>query len=264
MSLPWGRDLPVILATDLDGTFLHGTAAEMQVGYDFIRTHRAHIGLLYVTGRELERVLPLAADPEVPWPDHIICDVGTIAVDGLSLKPFSELTAWVQEAWGGSNDRVRALLDGEIGIRIQPVDPAFRVSYFYEPKRMMASTIDRIVDAGFDCLLSDERYLDVLPRGINKGSMLVRLLDLLALPRNRVVVCGDTLNDLSLFETGLTGVVVGNAEPRLVDAVAGLDSVYCSRAPGIAGILEGWSRWHRAGMLPDHPMYGAITPDRPA
>lgn len=257
------RDLPLILATDLDGTFLHGTAAELKAGYDFIRRHRAHIGLLYVTGRELERIGPLAADPEIPWPDHIICDVGTIAVDGLTLEPFSELTAWVEEAWGGSNNRVRALLDGEIGIRIQPVEPAFRVSYFYEPNRLMRSTVERIVKAGFDCLLSDERYLDVMPRGINKGSMLLRLLDLLAVPRDRVVVCGDTLNDLSLFETRLTGVVVGNAEPKLLDAVAGLDTVYCSRAPGIAGIMEGLCQWHRAGMLLDHPMYRATVAERP-
>jgi HAD superfamily hydrolase (TIGR01484 family) len=258
------RDLPLILATDLDGTFLHGTAAERRAGYDFIRTHRADIGLLYVTGRELERVVSLAADPEVPWPDHIICDVGTMAVDGQTLAPFSELAAWVDETWGDANDRIRTLLEGEIGIRVQPVTPAYRVSYYYEPHRLMSSTVDRIIAAGFDCLISDGRYLDVMPRGINKGTMLLRLLDLLALPGDRVVVCGDTLNDLSLFDTGLTGIVVGNAEPKLLDAVAGLDSVYRSRATGIAGIVEGLRHWHRLGRLPDHPMYCAITVDRQA
>lgn len=257
-------ELPLILATDLDGTFLHGSAAERRAGYGFIRRHREHIGLLYVTGRELERVQALAEDPEVPWPDHIICDVGTVAVNGRTLAPFPELLGWVEERWGGANERVRALLAGETGIRLQPVAPPYRVSYYYEPRELSHATVDRIRAAGFDCLLSDERYLDVMPRGVNKGSMLLRLLDLLGLPPERVVVCGDTLNDLSLFETGLAGVVVGNAEPKLRDAVVGLETVYCSGAPGVAGIIEGMRHWHRAGVLPDHTMYRVIAGEDPA
>lgn len=255
-------DLPLILATDLDGTFLHGSDADKAFGYGLLRRHRDTVGLLYVTGRELERVTPLCADPSLPRPDHIIADVGTVAVDGATFEPFRSLQAWVEARWGDANGRVRALLAEEAGLTLQPVTPAWRVSYYYDPDHLNPATIDRIVAAGFDCLLSDERYLDVLPPGVAKGSMLLRLLDHLAVPRDTVVVCGDTLNDLSLFRTGLLGIVVGNAEAKLLDAVADRETVYCSAAPGIAGILEGVCHWNRVGALPDHPLYAEAVRER--
>ena len=85
--------------------------------------------------------------------------------------------------------------------------------------------------------------------------MLLRLLGLLGLPRERVLVCGDTLNDLSLYETGLHGVAVGNSEPALLEAVADMPTVYRSTAPGVTGILEGMLHWHAAGVLAHHPLW---------
>lgn len=46
------------------------------------------------------------------------------------------------------------------------------------------------------------------------------------------------MNDLSLFETGLKGVAVGNAEPRLREAIADFDNVYRATRAGAGGILE--------------------------
>jgi hydroxymethylpyrimidine pyrophosphatase-like HAD family hydrolase len=54
-----------------------------------------------------------------------------------------------------------------------------------------------------------------------------------------VVTAGDTLNDLAMFETGLMGVMVGNAEPELVAQLPRLPRVYRARADGCAGIAEG-------------------------
>jgi hydroxymethylpyrimidine pyrophosphatase-like HAD family hydrolase len=65
-------------------------------------------------------------------------------------------------------------------------------------------------------LLSDNRYFDVLPAGVNKGTTLLALLEWLEVDLATVVTAGDTLNDLAMFETGLNGVMVGNAEADLV------------------------------------------------
>ena len=56
-----------------------------------------------------------------------------------------------------------------------------------------------------------------------------------------MLTAGDTLNDLSLFETGLPGVVVGNAEPALLARVTGLPNLHLSTLPGAAGILDALS-----------------------
>jgi hypothetical protein len=60
----------------------------------------------------------------------------------------------------------------------------------------------------------------------------------LGLEENDVLVAGDTLNDLSLFEEGFSGVVVGGAEAALSEATRSFEHVHHAEAPGAGGILE--------------------------
>ena len=55
---------------------------------------------------------------------------------------------------------------------------------------------------------------------------------------------GDTLNDLSLFQTGLQGVVVANREPLLAQAAQGLPHLHWSDYEGAAGVLDALRRIH--------------------
>ena len=57
--------------------------------------------------------------------------------------------------------------------------------------------------------------------------------------RSTVVTAGDTLNDLAMFETGLNGVMVANAEAALQEHLPRLPSVYLASAEGCGGIAEG-------------------------
>ncbi|MBW3534283.1 MAG: HAD family hydrolase [Gemmatimonadetes bacterium] len=90
-----------------------------------------------------------------------------------------------------------------------------------------------------DVLLSANVFLDVLPRGVDKGSTLRRVLAWLGAEEDDCVVAGDSLNDLALFQTGMRGIVVGNCEPALRERVAGMERVYQARGEGVAGVLEG-------------------------
>jgi hydroxymethylpyrimidine pyrophosphatase-like HAD family hydrolase len=108
-----------------------------------------------------------------------------------------------------------------------------------DPDRFDHSLVPQLEAHGVDCLFSDNRYLDLLPAGVNKGSTLLALLEWLEVDHERVVTAGDTLNDLAMFETGLKGVMVGNAEPALVEHLPRLPSVYRARGEGCSGIAEG-------------------------
>jgi hydroxymethylpyrimidine pyrophosphatase-like HAD family hydrolase len=91
---------------------------------------------------------------------------------------------------------------------------------------------------GLDALISDNRFLDVLPKDVSKGPSLLRLLTHLGIDNRKVLVAGDTLNDLSMLAMGLPAVAVGNSEPALLDEVKGLDHVHAARQHGVAGIAE--------------------------
>jgi hydroxymethylpyrimidine pyrophosphatase-like HAD family hydrolase len=218
--------------------------AERQRFYRWLEAPQTGCTLIFVTGRELENTLPLldppsAGEPAVPRPRYLITDIGTEIRDGHSLAPIPALQQRVAAAWGDANARVEALLADEPAIAPQNVGARYRVSYFFDPADHPQGPIDKIRDAGFDCLLSHGKYLDVLPSGISKGPMLLQLLDHCGLADRPVVVAGDTLNDLSLFQTGLAGVAVGNSEAGLIEAVRHMPRVHLSRHPGVAGIWDG-------------------------
>lgn len=232
----------LVLATDLDGTFLGGTPDERQALYHWLMQHRDAITLIFVTGRDLPFIHDLIADDDVPRPDFIIADVGTTIAGGPDLQPLPELEAPIAAAWRDGGNTVRTLLANAPGLRLQDTPFRHRLSYFYDPDTLDPETLTRIEGAGYDWLLSADTFLDVLPRGISKGPTLMRVLDHLDLPTDRVLTAGDTLNDLTLFTTGLAGVAVGNAEPALRERLAGLPKVYQSRGHGAAGILEAIAR----------------------
>lgn len=227
----------LILATDLDGTFLGGPEEARRALYDSLSA-RDDALLIFVTGRDLDFIAELIEQPGMVRPDYVIGDVGTTVVQGADFRPVEPVQAEIARRWGDAKERVLALLEGEPGLELQPTPFRHRVSYWYDPALLRPETVAKVEAAGFDCLLSADTFLDVLPRGIAKGPTLLRLLEELRLPAERVLVAGDTLNDLSLFETGLKGVAVGNAEPKLLEAVAGLDRVYRSAGQGAAGIAE--------------------------
>ncbi|KZD12675.1 HAD-IIB family hydrolase [Oceanibaculum pacificum] len=227
----------LILATDLDGTFLGGSDAQRRELYNHLSA-RGDALLIFVSGRDIDFIRELVRTPGMPHPDYVIGDVGTTVVQGRDFVPMPEVQAEISERWGDAGDRVKALLADEPGIKLQPTPFERRVSYYYDPAVLRRETLEKIEQAGFDWLLSAETFLDVLPKGIAKGPTLLRLVEALKLPADRVLVAGDTLNDLSLFETRLKGVAVGNSEPKLVQAIDGFDWVYRSPHPGAAGIAD--------------------------
>lgn len=237
-----------VLATDLDGTFLAGSPTARRRLYRYLDTHPDRLRLFFVTGRDIPFVRDLVARGELPAPEYVIGDVGTSIVNGRTWQPVDAVQAWVANRWQHGGDRARALLHGTPGLSLQDTPFERRVSYHYVPGELPDDVPTRIQAAGFDCLMSANTYLDVLPRGVHKGSSLLRLLDHLGLDPQGTLVAGDTLNDRALFETGLPGVVVGGAEPALVEAVGHLRRTWIADGHGCEGI---WQALERLGHL-DH------------
>lgn len=230
-------DQPFVLATDLDGTFLGGDESARAELYTLLRTESSHT-LIFATGRGLESVLPLLADSRVPTPAYVIADVGCTVVRGDTLEPVHEVQTDIQAAWPGTLRILDALREVP-GLIRQDVPQERRASYYLEDVARIPE-IQQIV-APFDCrvLHSAGRYLDVLPRGVDKGSTLRRLLALLGVDERFVVVAGDTANDLALFDAGYRGIAVGNADDQVRAHVEGNAQVYVASGHGAAGILEG-------------------------
>ena len=230
----------MVLATDLDGTFLGGSATDRDKFYAWIENNRARVGLVFVTGRD-----PGFIREEVrrglPSPDYVIADVGTTiaAFDAHGhVSPIAELEADIVEAWGHAGPTVESALRAIPGLRLQSTGFRHRVSYDLDPAEFDPKAFDIVAELGLDALMSDNRFLDVLPKGVSKGPSLLRLLDHLSINTSKTLVAGDTLNDLSMLELGLPAVAVGGSEPALIERVRGMAHLHCAEGLGVSGIAE--------------------------
>lgn len=237
----------MLLATDLDGTFLAGDPEDRLSLYQTIAAH-PEIKLAYVTGRSLESVLPLLADPTLPQPDYIIADVGATLVHGDSLQPIQPLQSVVDARWPGESQVASAI--EPFGLERQDVPQARRCSYFCTPEQAANPALREIADElGCDLLYSAELYLDFLPKGVNKGSSLQALADWLELDHDQVLAAGDTLNDLSMLSASFHGVCVGQSETALLEATRSHSRTLHASRPGCGGILEAFVHF---GFLGEH------------
>lgn len=63
---------------------------------------------------------------------------------------------------------------------------------------------------GVEITFSSKRYLELMPAGIDKGTGLKRLADMLGIPMSEVIAIGDSANDLAMIEAAGLGVGVAN------------------------------------------------------
>ena len=227
----------LVLATDLDGTLLAGTRDARRRIRDLFSGGLPGAKLVFVTGRGLESVIPLLSDPTIPVPDYIIADVGATIVHG-DLRPVEPLHHEIAAHWPGAQTVLKALASFDY-LERQYVPQERRCSFFVNQGGITPALRAAVDALGCDLLFSAGRYLDVLPRGIGKGQALRRLTEAEGFEPAAVVVAGDTLNDLSMLEAGFRGIVVGGAEPALIECVRKTSRVFIARSEGCGGILEG-------------------------
>ncbi len=234
------KNKQLLLATDLDGTFLGGTDQQREALYTYVDDNRDWLGLIFVTGRDLAFIDTITAN-DVPRPDAIIGDVGTTVVSGSENTPVQAVEDWIDKRWPGAA-LADSLLSNAAHLRKQTGYGGRRVSYYYDDQTAAEISAQAIIDHGYDVIMSDGVYFDVLPRGVQKGPTLQKMIEVVGLTSDRVVVAGDTMNDRSMYETGLDGIVVANAEKPLLDAIGGYPNVFLSKEEGAGGVMEGLKR----------------------
>ncbi|MCC9306185.1 HAD-IIB family hydrolase [Kitasatospora sp. RB6PN24] len=224
-----------ILVTDLDGTLLGGTRDDRRRLRDALARH-PEVTLVFATGRGLASIQDVLRDPHVPQPRWILADVGATVLDGTDFTPVDPLQAQLRAGWPGA-DRVRAALRRFPALTYQQdVVQDGRCSYFLAPDQLTAELTAAVGALGCGWVYSADRYFDVLPPGASKGNALQALAGKLGWAPEDILVAGDSLNDLSLFQLGAHAVVVGGAEAALLTAVADDPRIHRPRHSGAAGI----------------------------
>lgn len=88
-----------------------------------------------------------------------------------------------------------------------------------------------------DSYFSNQYYLEVVPKGVNKGAAIHILSDYLGVPMENTVSAGDAMNDIAMIKEAHVGVAVANADD-CVKEVADYITVLDHNEGAVAEIIE--------------------------
>ncbi|MEO9127701.1 MAG: sucrose-phosphate phosphatase, partial [Microcoleus sp.] len=208
-----------LLVTDLDNTLV-GDDAATQVFNQRLQSMRSQICLVYATGRSHASTCELIAEKQLLAPDYLIAGVGSeIYQDGaLDLDWAEHLSQdWDKMAIASLAQQFSPLKSQSL----QEQNP-WKISYCLEPSAENRSIIQalqqKLTASGLaaQIIFSSNRDVDILPQTSNKGNALTYLQKRLQIPSEATLVCGDSGNDISMFEQDVRGVIVANAMSELL------------------------------------------------
>jgi len=184
----------------------------------------------------------MASNPALPTPDFLIGAMGTEIQKGESAEPLSEYTRYLDEGW--NREQIAALMD-ELGLAAHSPEyqTLLKASYDVPDEAAYRQVQARLQEAGLvaKVIYSGDTNLDIIPQEAGKGNVIRFLHRYLELPADRVVVSGDSGNDLEMFVAPYRGIVVGNADADLKSKQG--DHIYHARATHAGGVLEGLRFW---------------------
>jgi HAD superfamily hydrolase (TIGR01484 family) len=269
----------LLLCTDLDRTVLPNGAQPESAGARgrfAALAVRPEVTLVYVTGRHRHLVEQAMHDYELPSPDYVISDVGTVIyqVTGHDWQQWRDWQQEIEPDWAGlGHADLQVLLLDVSGLRLQESGKQnlHKLSYYVpldaDTESLSAAIRRRLEARGIRASLVwsiDEPngvgLLDVLPGRADKRHAITFLMQRNGFGLDETVFAGDSGNDLPVLVSEIPAVLVANAseavrrEARSQAAASGNPATLYIAQGGYlgmngnytAGVLEGVVHYHPA------------------
>ncbi len=265
-----------ILATDLDRTLLpNGSwkADDKAIGLFNELTEQQGVLVVYVTGRNLSLTERAIQEFGVRFPDVLCGDVGT------TIRK-REGGAWTfDDGWTDHVRRssprwdataIREAVAGVDGLREQEREHLnqFKQSYYVDLDKQDAvlGSVNGLVEGKFDEVVvysvdvpDHKGLIDLLPKSATKQTALEYVAKEYGTPKEQVVFCGDSGNDIFPLTAGFAGVLVRNADDQLVRNVK--DAMHENpnlRVYFAKGEFRGLSGYYTSGVIEGAYHYGVL------
>ena len=265
-----------ILATDLERTLLpNGSwkADDKAIGLFNELTEQQGVLVVYVTGRNLSLTERAIEEFGVRFPDVLCADVGT------TIRK-RENGAWTfDHGWAAHVRRssprwdaaaIRDTVAGVDGLREQESDHLnqFKQSYYVDLEKQDA-VLERVngsVEGKFDEVVvysvdvpANKGLFDVLPKTATKQTALEYVAEEYSTPKEQVVLCGDSGNDIFPLTAGFAGVLVRNADDQLVRNVRdAMDENPNLKVYFAKGEFRGLRGYYTSGVIEGAYHYGVL------
>lgn len=232
-----------LLVTDLDNTLVGDPQATWKLNR-WIAARRDRLYLVYATGRSYASARSLKLEASLLEPDYWVTGTGSEIYYQNRLD-----TTWADhQSYEWDWEAVWRIALDIPGIAPQAAESQnpWKAAFFIvgaTPQQTVAQLREALVQAGLrtQIIVSHGEYVDVLPKESGKGHATAYLREQLQVVPQQTIACGDSGNDITLFEQPTLGVIVGNALPELLTwhEQWGHEQIYLAQSGYANGILEG-------------------------
>ncbi len=240
-----------VMICDIDDTLL-GDPKGLKQLLSRLKDAGDRVAFGVATGRRLDSALHTLKEWGIPMPDLLITSVGTEIHYGNGLVEDQGWARHINYQW--KPEALKKSLIGAEGLKLQPkVDQRrFKLSYFVDPDKMQSvnsiRTCLRKRDLHCKLIYSHQAYLDLLPVRASKGLAIRYLMVKWGLSPDRLLVAGDSGNDIEMLRGETLGVVVGNYSPE-VEALKDEPRIYFAEGEYATGVLEGADHYDFFGKM---------------
>ena len=236
----------LLICSDLDGTLLDEKKQISKENLDAIEHFTKNGGLFtYMTGRIPLGLIPVLKQYTPKIPLGCINGAGLFDIEKNKMvwcchvdKKIFEMVDFVYKAFPGAG--IELTCENEIYFARHSDFTRKHQSDEKLPERLCdyknfdlpmvkvliaddMDNIEKIKDAlgehplrdEFSFIRSDKWYYEILPRGVSKGNVLLKLAELMGISRKNTIAIGDNENDVSMIEEAGIGIAVKNAYPKL-------------------------------------------------
>lgn len=231
------------IITDLDGTLLEGSDTRgLEELSAWLRANIDRVAFGIASGRNKEITLQAIRKHQLPQPDVLICSAGSEIYYG---EQFTRDKGWdnhINYQW--KRDEIQQRLAKFPGIRLQEPDAQwpFKLSYYVDDftDDDMADLHKFLDDHKLKTkvLLTDNKFLDILPFRASKGSAVNYLSYKWNHPASHIITAGNGGNDIDMLKGKAKAIVVSNYGPEL-EELKGNKAIYFSNLPLSLGVLDG-------------------------
>jgi sucrose-6-phosphatase len=232
-----------LLVTDLDNTLVGDPSATLRLNR-WIVQRRDRLALAYATGRSYPSARQLKKQADLLEPDYWITGVGSEIYHQNEIDTY-----WADQispGWDWETVWSIAMSFTELSPQISDNQNAWKASFTLAPSEApwlipKLQTLFHQADLPAQLIYSGGEHLDILPQESGKGLAASYIRQKLNIAPQRTLACGDSGNDLTLFEQSTLGILVGNSQP---DLLAWYEThrqprLYLAQAAYAAGIWEG-------------------------
>lgn len=234
----------IFLICDLDGTLVDGSNIDgLKQFVEWIDQHKDKVVFGIASGRNRAITEKALKQYPLPKPDILICSAGTELYYTDKMIPDKGWESHIDYQW--KRTELQEVLKQFMGIRLQEqaAQWPFKLSYYVDDffdADALADLYKFLDDHKLRAkvLLTDNKFLDLLPFRASKGSAVRYLSYKWKINLDSFITAGNGGNDKDMLNGKTKSIVVSNYSPEL-EELRKHKNVFFSTLPTAAGVLDG-------------------------